>query len=80
MNVPFEYVALPAWLTGPTSVSLQPDGKAVTVNEGLVTTWLLTVTEKEPDDAPAGTTATIAVSLQLATMALTVLKVTVLVP
>ena len=63
-----------------TSASAQPVGRAVTVNEPLVATGPLTVTEKGPDNAPAGTTATMLVSFQLATAALVALSATVLVP
>jgi hypothetical protein len=50
------------------------------VKEGLLTDWPLTVTTKGPDDAPAGTTATIFVSLQLEIPTFAEFSVTVLVP
>jgi hypothetical protein len=60
------------------SASVQPVGIDVTVKVGLVANWPPTVTTKGADGAPAGTIATILVSLQLATPAFVPFNDTVL--
>jgi hypothetical protein len=80
VNALFAYVALPAIPTEPTSPSDQPDGSGVTVNEALLAGAPLTVTENDPEDAPAGTVAAMEVAAQLTTVAAVPLSETVLPP
>jgi len=60
------------------SASVQPVGSDVTVNEGLLPGWALTVTTKGPDVAPAGTATKRLVSLQFTTATLMPFNETVL--
>src|SRR5580700_3563542 len=62
------------------SPSVQPDGRALTVNEELYAVWLLTVTEKVPLVAPAGTITVMLALDQFVTTALVPLSDTVLLP
>jgi hypothetical protein len=80
VNTLFADVALPANPTEPTSSSVQPDGRGVTVNEALLAGVPLTVTENDPDDAPAGTVAAMEVAAQLTTVVPVPLSETVLPP
>jgi hypothetical protein len=64
----------------PTSESDQLDGSAVIVKVELDAGWLLTVTENGSEVEPAGTTATMLLSLQLITVQFVPLSVTVLLP
>jgi hypothetical protein len=80
VNVPFPKLALPAIPTEPISPSVQPEGRLVTVKERLFAALPFTVAVNCPVEAPEGTLATIAVSVQLVTAAVVPLSLSVLVP